>query len=210
MTYNVVRSKRKTICICVSSRNEVTVRCPLHIPDKKIDEFVASKRDWLLNVLYVNELKLSDNYNIINYKEIFVGGRRLPLILGGKDNISAEAVTLSGFKNLKKLYISAFAENFMRFFESISMQSRLFSLSVKFKSYKSRWGCCDRNGNITFNYMIFMLPENLQRYVIIHELCHTVYFNHSREFWSLVEKSEPDYKSLRNRLKCFNFITNLY
>ncbi|MDE6867767.1 MAG: M48 family metallopeptidase, partial [Clostridia bacterium] len=46
--------------------------------------------------------------------------------------------------------------------------------------------------------------------VIIHELAHLVYFNHSEKFWSLVAKYEPEYKSLRKRLKSFDFLTRLY
>jgi hypothetical protein len=40
------------------------------------------------------------------------------------------------------------------------------------------------------------LPAELVRYILIHELCHTVHLNHSREFWSLVARFEPRWKSL--------------
>lgn len=210
MTYKVVRSKRKTICICVSSENEITVRCPIRISEKKIDEFVKSKKEWLLNVLYNNELKLSENESILQYRKIYVAGVKMPLIIGESDGITAEAVYVKSLKNIKKLFIAAFSDGFIQFAESISAQCNLFANSFNLKTYKRRWGCCDRKGKITFNYMIFMLPKSLQRYVVIHELCHTVFFNHSREFWKLVGQLEPDYKYLRKQLESFSFITNLY
>ena len=210
MTYKVVRSNRKTICICVSSENEVTVRCPMKISDKKIDEFVKSKREWLLKVLYTNELKLSENESITQYKEIFVTGVKLPLIIGMQNELTASAVYVKDLKEVKNLFISVFGSNFIRFVESVSLQCNLFVNKIDIKSYKRRWGCCDRNGKITFNYMIFMLPQSLQRYVVVHELCHTAFFNHSSEFWKLVERFEPEYKKLRKQLNGFSFVTNLY
>ena len=37
-------------------------------------------------------------------------------------------------------------------------------------------------------------------YVVVHELCHLVYMDHSKEFWALVEKYIPNCKEIRRRL----------
>lgn len=72
---------------------------------------------------------------------------------------------------------------------------------VSIKNHKSRWGSCSKKGNLNFNYKLALLPEALADYVIVHELCHLGEFNHSKNFWGLVEKSLPDYKILKNRFK---------
>lgn len=65
---------------------------------------------------------------------------------------------------------------------------------INIKNMKTRWGSCTCNKNINFNYKVLSLPEKLAEYVIVHEMCHLKEFNHSRKFWSLVEKAIPDYK----------------
>jgi predicted metal-dependent hydrolase len=46
-----------------------------------------------------------------------------------------------------------------------------------------------------------LVPDELQDYVVVHELCHRIHMNHSPEFWAEVGKVLPDYKQRRKRLK---------
>ncbi len=46
-----------------------------------------------------------------------------------------------------------------------------------------------------------MAPLKILDYIVVHELCHLVHMNHSKNFWSLVESIIPDYKERRNWLK---------
>jgi predicted metal-dependent hydrolase len=72
---------------------------------------------------------------------------------------------------------------------------------VAIKNAKSRWGSCSKKGNLNFNYKIALLPLELADYVIVHELCHLGEFNHSPQFWKLVEKTLPNYKEIKNKFK---------
>jgi len=72
---------------------------------------------------------------------------------------------------------------------------------ISIRNQKTRWGSCSRQGNLNFSYRILFLPENLIDYVIVHELCHLGEFNHSQNFWSLVQKTIPNYLSIRRQLK---------
>ncbi len=72
---------------------------------------------------------------------------------------------------------------------------------ISIKNQKSCWGSCSQRKNLNFNYKIIKLPEVLQDYIIIHELCHLEEMNHSRKFWELVSQASPDHKILRKKLK---------
>ncbi len=52
----------------------------------------------------------------------------------------------------------------------------------------SRWGSCSATHNISLSAFIIILPEHLQDYVMLHELCHTREMNHSPKFWELLDK----------------------
>lgn len=64
------------------------------------------------------------------------------------------------------------------------------------RGQKTLWASCSSKSNISLNYKLLFLPPHLVRYVFIHELCHTVYLNHSRKFWALVAEKEPNYRQL--------------
>ena len=73
--------------------------------------------------------------------------------------------------------------------------------NIAVRQLKSRWGSCSSEGNLSFNYKIIFLPENIQDYVVVHELCHTKQPNHSKKFWSLMERSLPNYEKMRSTIK---------
>ena len=72
---------------------------------------------------------------------------------------------------------------------------------ITFRPMKSRWGSCSSKGNISLNSLMMLVPEKMQDYVIVHELCHRIEMNHSPRFWALVAKVLPDYKEREKWLK---------
>ena len=72
---------------------------------------------------------------------------------------------------------------------------------ITITSAEKRYGSCSSKGNICFSYRLMLCPCEFREYVIVHELCHLVYMNHSREFYKLVEKYMPDYKQRRMLVK---------
>ena len=64
---------------------------------------------------------------------------------------------------------------------------------VTIREQKTRWGSCSSKHNLNFNWKLIMAPPEALTYVVIHELCHLLYFNHSAQFWAEVGKRMPDY-----------------
>ena len=73
--------------------------------------------------------------------------------------------------------------------------------SVSIRNQKTRWGSCSSEGNLSFNVRLVMMPSFVAEYVVIHELCHRAHMDHSREFWAMVEKYDPDHKEAIRFLK---------
>ena len=72
---------------------------------------------------------------------------------------------------------------------------------ITIRSQRTRWGSCSAKGNLNFNCLLMRMPQDVQDYVVIHELCHRKEMNHSADFWAEVEKYCPDYKLHRKWLK---------
>lgn len=73
---------------------------------------------------------------------------------------------------------------------------------LKIRNMKTRWGVCNiRDNSVTLNSRLIEYDIEKLNYVIIHELSHFIHFNHSRDFWNLVSKYEPNYKRIRKEMK---------
>lgn len=72
---------------------------------------------------------------------------------------------------------------------------------ITIKQIKYAWGSCSSKKNITLNLELIKYSQQAIRYVILHELCHLKYMNHSKDFWNLVEKYMPDYKQIKKKFK---------
>ena len=80
-------------------------------------------------------------------------------------------------------------------------ETNLIPNQIRIRNIKYAWGSCSNKKNITINSNLINYSEEGIRYVILHELCHLKYMNHSKEFWNLVEKYMPDYKTVKKEFK---------
>lgn len=82
----------------------------------------------------------------------------------------------------------------------VSQEIHLPFATASIRGQKTRWASCSGRKTISLNYRLLFLPAPLVRYVFVHELCHTVHLNHSSNFWSLVNRHEPNWQHLDREL----------
>lgn len=104
---------------------------------------------------------------------------------------------LTWIKNKAKLHL-------IQHLDVISNKTQLPYDQATICDQQTIWGSCTSKKTISLNYKLMFLPKHLVDYVIIHELCHTKYLNHSEKFWSLVSLFDPDWKQHRRELRHAN------
>ena len=100
-------------------------------------------------------------------------------------------------KNNKEEFIEIIKENV----NDLTKQTGLYPNKVRIREIKYAWGSCSSKKNITINMKLIKYDREIIRYVILHELCHIRYMNHSKEFWELVKMYMPNYNEIRKKLK---------
>jgi predicted metal-dependent hydrolase len=68
---------------------------------------------------------------------------------------------------------------------------------------RTLWGSCSARGTLSFNWRLVLAPLAVFDYVVVHELCHLRVPNHSRQFWTLVERHRPNWRVQRDWLRTF-------
>ena len=72
---------------------------------------------------------------------------------------------------------------------------------ISIRHQRTRWGSCSSEGNLNFNALLMLMPNELVDYVVVHELAHRKELNHSKRFYGVVESFLPDYKNREAQLK---------
>lgn len=209
----ITRSKRKTLVIYI--RNDgVEVRAPLKAPQNWIDEFVELKKPWILKKLKLQKQKSSERLKLEQGETILFCGKEYKLSLAqGKNQVRVERDVLSiQARQLEEDYLKKQLQQWLLQQTKENFEPRVWQIAsvmgfddkvkdVRFRKTKTKWGHCTTKGVLQFNPLLMMAPISVQDYLIIHELCHLKYMNHSKDFWQLVEGNCPDYKESEQWLK---------
>ena len=101
-------------------------------------------------------------------------------------------------KQAKEIFLERFNYNYERFSRNIPYPK------LRIRKMTTRWGVCNVNTHvITINLELIKRDISYLDYVIVHEMSHLIYGDHSRAFWRLVEANMPDYKKYRDEMKEF-------
>ena len=74
---------------------------------------------------------------------------------------------------------------------------------VSFHRQERRWGSCSSLRNLYLSHRLIGAPSELVDYVIIHELAHLKFMNHSQDFWGTVKQVIPNPTSYRRQLMAY-------
>lgn len=211
--YRLVRSRRKTISLQITMEGEVLVRAPMRCAKRQIDQFVASKEDWIVtHQAQVQEaLKERQEFRLQEGDTIPFMGRPMTVHFR-QGNLAAMDVDMGTIRlpevdmeqlrpRVAELYQKYGLPLLRRRLHTFAGEMGVSYEDVKMSSAVRRWGSCSRTGRIRISWYLLMAPERAIDYVLIHELAHRKHFDHSRAFWATVETYMPDYRKQKEALR---------
>jgi hypothetical protein len=221
--YTIKKNKRsKHIKIKIERGNQVVVSAPHLVPNFFIEQFVKKQQNWV--VTHLNKNPQSPKFN--TPESIFIFGKKyskklefslkkkIGVYVSGKHLIfnPTEPPKLDTAENKKKWQkkfdtkVDQFLINTAKHYiiqrtEILSKKMNASYNKLTLKKQKTRWGSCSSQKNLNFNWQLVYFEPKIIDYVIIHELAHLTHMDHSKNFWSLVEKYDPEYRKHTGWLK---------
>lgn len=180
---------------------------PHKLSHSNVNQLINKYSTWINNQLRIIEEHRNRN---INSNEIVILGKSYNLVW--KDNsdknvcISNDTITINAPKYAQEKVLLKWLKNKSKEYltNQTSSIAKLHNFNynrITIRDQKSRWGSCSNRGNLSLNWRLILTPPEVCDYVIIHELVHTRYLNHSKKFWSCVKELCPDYKNHKKWLK---------
>lgn len=160
----VIRSSRKTLSLQIKPDGAIIVRAPLRLPQREIDRFLEEKSGWIEKHLAMVE---SSN----------AAGEESPLDADDIRELAQEA-------------LADIPERVRKFAQIMGVTYGRITI----RNQTTRWGSCSTSGNLNFNCLLMLAPEEIRDYVVVHELSHRRHMDHSAAFWAEVGAVLPDYK----------------
>ena len=169
--YQLIRSNRKTIAIQISPKGLV-VRAPYRTSQKDIDAFVQKHSGWIKKHLEELEKK--------------------------QENIpEVEKMSMEEIRELAEKAAKVIPEKVRHYAPLIGVTYGRITI----RNQATRWGSCSSKGNLNFNCLLMLAPDEVIDSVVVHELCHRKEMNHSKKFYEEVLRVFPDYYKCDKWLK---------
>lgn len=112
-----------------------------------------------------------------------------------------------GIKNLFKNNTTVMLQDRLPYWSRIT---KIKYETVNVRDATTRFGSCvPAKKALHFNARLIMLPQDKIDSIIVHELCHIVHNNHSKEFYNLVKKYIPNYDEIDMWLKHNTTLVNI-
>ncbi|MGE0631650.1 MAG: M48 family metallopeptidase [Pseudobdellovibrionaceae bacterium] len=228
----VRRARQKNMRIAVKPNQDPRLSTNLSTSRKQIETFVESNWEWLQKTLQKMQkwsderpqLQMKENESfpllgesrnlkirITPLKKAFLSSDERHLHLNLPENEWKNRDSHSHWQHYKgalQKYYQREAEKVIGERVKIWIEKTgLRPTQVRFRAQKSRWGSCSSQGHLSLNWKLIIAPISVIDYVIVHELCHLKYLNHSHAFWSLVEKWYPKYEEAEDWLKRKGFLS---
>ena len=171
LRYRVVRSDRKTLALQIKDGMPL-VRAPRGASDARIAHFVQDNRAWIMR-------------HVEEYRRKQAAAKTLPALGAQELRVLAEQAA-----RVIPARVRYYAERLGVTYGRITIRNQ-----------KTRWGSCSRTGNLNFNCLLMLAPPEVLDSVVVHELCHRKYMNHSEAFYREVLTVFPAYREWHGWLK---------
>jgi predicted metal-dependent hydrolase len=218
ITYNLHREDRKRLRIVVAPELTVDVFAPATADEAQIQAAVMKKAAWIAGKLDALEkyhpLPAPKKY-ISGETLVYLGrqyrfkveqGRSQPAKLMGRFLsvwVEDKQDTRSVRNTVDAWYRKRAHETLGRYMEkcyAIASRHDVAEPVLLIRTMRRRWGSCSPKGRITLNLNLVKAPVHCIEYVIMHELCHLKYHNHSKSFYSLLTRCQPDWRNRKDIL----------
>ena len=207
-------AKRKNLYI-QRKEGQLIVKIPPKMADDEMMKFLNLREEWIFRSLAecgrepvrLKDFADGEQFDLLGrtatlryitperYREAYLEGDTL-FVSVPKSGADIDSVRRDAMRFITDLANKELRESC----ERLIKLTRLCPKKITVKPMKSCWGRCSSNGSVSLNFYLYEHPKECMDYVVVHELCHLVHMDHSREFWALVEKYIPDYKEIRRRL----------
>jgi predicted metal-dependent hydrolase len=203
----VQRSNRAKSADLIVERGQVRIVVPKETATAQIERIIAKKDRWIRQKLRLQATVVEPKPKEFISGEAFpyLGKNyRLKVIYGNKDHVALRSGRLEVYVaaskgekgseiRVRSLLVAWYrTKATKRINEKIEKYSKRIGVkpqSVKVRDYKSRWGSCILPSTVSFNWRIVMAPHKVIDYVVVHELCHLKYHDHSERFWKSVKQA---------------------
>ena len=209
------RSSRRNSVALIVKDNTLYVKAPFYISENTINNIITIKNKWITKKFA--EDKILRGQPIIKYNNgdiLLFKGKQFKLNVKEFSSNKVEPtnsclnVYINGSYQNKMIIKDTilkwyFSESEYNLNKTITYYKNLMEVSVnniKISEYKSKWGSCNKTKDLTFDWRIIMAPEQVLRYLVVHELSHIRHPNHSLSFWSTVDSFMPNFNIHRKWL----------
>lgn len=205
----IKKTRRKTIALVINSDGELIVRAPFYASEADIERFVKEKQKWIEQKTAEMLQKKKERPRLVlqEGETIPYLGRECMIFRGITKKIcfDGKAFLLPETEDAKKKLITWYKKRaaiiLQERVQTIAAKMQLIPQGVKITSAKTRWGSCSYKNHINFSWRLIMCPPEVVDYVVVHELCHIVHKDHSKDFWESVGKVDVFYKEHEKWLK---------
>lgn len=198
----LIRSGRKTVSLSLKPDGRVFIRGPYGFPAERAALVVKQNLPWILEKR--RSLETAQTQFLLQGASVCLMGQTFVLQPGEKAGYGDGILFLPPIEDERAAVAAAcqllaevvFAERTARFAARMGLLPR----KVTIGRANSSWGSCKRDGSLRFSWKaLFCGPQELD-YLVVHELCHLVHFDHSDAFWRLVETQVPHWRECRARM----------
>lgn len=177
ISYEIRENARaKHVRISIDAQGRVLATKPVRVSVAKVEAFIREKQDWILSTLEKARRRR--------------GGEPLVELPKPRKGSRAYKEAVASARELVRARLEYFGALHNFSYGTISIRNQ-----------KTRWGSCSAKNNLSFNYRIAFLPQELADYIVVHELCHTKEHNHGERFWAQVERILPNHRLLRKEIR---------